>query len=339
MARRPGIYGPYQHGRRWRIVIVNEQGEQTVESCASEEEARDLKRDLLRELEKRCGATVDQVLDKYEQHQRAKGNKPRSIETTRGRLEMFFGPLVERPLGALTPKMCSERYSALQSEVAVDTHRNALNEAKTFARWCVKSRLLTRSPLEQIEGVGKRKKGKSQLRIDEARRWLAVALELAPQHVGAAAACASLLFGARASEIAERTVRDLDDGGRMLWIPDAKTEAGRRQLEVPEALRPALLELTRDKLPTAPLFHGIDRHAVRRWVARICAAAGVPTVCAHAMRGLHSTLATAAGATPHVVAASLGHASFAVTREHYLDREVAGQTAQRRALAKLEGGE
>jgi hypothetical protein len=29
-------------------------------------------------------------------------------------------------------------------------------------------------------------------------------------------------------------VRDLDDGGALLWIPDSKTLAGRRKLQVPE---------------------------------------------------------------------------------------------------------
>jgi hypothetical protein len=30
----------------------------------------------------------------------------------------------------------------------------------------------------------------------------------------------------RATEIVSRVVRDLDDEGRLLWIPDSKTEAG-----------------------------------------------------------------------------------------------------------------
>jgi hypothetical protein len=45
---------------------------------------------------------------------------------------------------------------------------------------------------------------------------------------GTVAALVSLLMGMRASEITTRVARDLDDGGRLLWIPDAKTEAGKR---------------------------------------------------------------------------------------------------------------
>ena len=50
----------------------------------------------------------------------------------------------------------------------------------------------------------------------------------------AIAALVSLLMGMRASEITTRIVRDLDDSGRLLWIPHAKTEAGKRTLQVPE---------------------------------------------------------------------------------------------------------
>ena len=98
---------------------------------------------------------------------------------------------------------------------------------------------LARNPLDEVVGVGKRRHGKAQLRIDEARRWQAKALELADQgEAGAVAAMMSLVMGMRASEIVSRVVRDLDDDGRLLWIPETKTEAGKRTLPVPEFLQP-----------------------------------------------------------------------------------------------------
>ena len=42
-----------------------------------------------------------------------------------------------------------------------------------------RARGLKASPLDGIEGLGKRRHGKPQLRIDEARKWTATALELA----------------------------------------------------------------------------------------------------------------------------------------------------------------
>jgi len=47
--------------------------------------------------------------------------------------------------------------------------------------------------------------------------------------VGAIAAMCALLLGMRATPIVTRTVRDLDDGGRLLHITNAKTEAGNTQ--------------------------------------------------------------------------------------------------------------
>lgn len=35
--------------------------------------------------------------------------------------------------------------------------------------------------------------------------------------------------------------RDIDDGGGLLWIPDSKTEAGKRTLRIPEVQHDELL--------------------------------------------------------------------------------------------------
>ena len=56
------------------------------------------------------------------------------------------------------------------------------------------------------------------------------------------------------TEIVSRVVRDLDDGGKLLWIPDSKTEAGRRTLQVPELLQSHLLAIAEGKPSEAKLF-------------------------------------------------------------------------------------
>jgi integrase len=144
--------------------------------------------------------------------------------------------------------------------------------------------------------------------------------------------------GMRASEIVDRTVRDLDDGGKLLWIPDSKTEAGRRTLQVPELLQPYLRGLADRKPSEAKLFGHHWRDWVRKWVKRICVGAGVPNVTAHGMRGLHSTLAIANGVSAHVVAASLGHESSKTTIQSYVKPEAVAGAQQRRVLTVLEGG-
>src|SRR5262245_54285860 len=64
----------------------------------------------------------------------------------------------------------------------------------------------------------------------------------------------------------------------------------------------------------APLTATTLHHALRR----SCKKAGIPIVCPHSLRGLHSTLAVQAGATCSLVAQALGHGSTDVTKRHYI---------------------
>lgn len=318
--------------------------------------------------------TIKTAIDAYESHRREKGNKADALAATSTRLRTFFTD-EKLPLVSLTPAKCAayyeslrirrqprtvtacERAAVLREEkswtdhelgaagckcklYATDTHRNTLAEAKSLLKWCVTAkRWLRRSPAEGIEGKGKRRHGKPQLRIDEARLWMAKATELAETgETGAVAAMMALLLGMRASEIVTRVVRDLDDGGRLLWIPETKTEAGRRTLRVPEVLRPYLQALAEGKSREARLFGLHWRDWPREWVERICAAAGVPKVSAHSMRGLHSTLAMEAGVTGAVVAASLGHEDVSTTTQSYAKPEAVATARQARALTVLAGG-
>lgn len=156
--------------------------------------------------------------------------------------------------------------------------------------------------------------------------------------VGAVVALVALLLGMRASEIVSRVVRDLDDEGRLLWIPDSKTEAGKRTLRIPEVLRPYLERLAANRAADAPIFGTHDRDWPRACVQRICRLAGVPVVGAHSMRGLHATLAMDAGITGTVVAASLGHEHVSTTTRSYAKGEAVTGAQQRRALTVLAGG-
>jgi integrase len=186
-----------------------------------------------------------------------------------------------------------------------------------------------------VKGVGKRRHRKEQLRIDAAWKWAGKALELADDgEEGAVAALLALMMGMRASEIVSRVVRDLDDNGRLLVIPDAKTPAGVRTLEVPELLRPYLLEQAEGRKPEELLFG----YHYRDWVRRICTAAKVPVVTAHGMRGLHSTIAVQRGMTGHVVAGALGHESETTTFQSYVDPEAAARARQRVLVDSLTPG-
>jgi integrase len=221
---------------------------------------------------------------------------------------------------------------------AVDTHRNILAEAKTFLQWCVNAGWLRSDPAERLKGVGKRKHGKPRLRVDEARKWIAKAKELAHGgDVGAVAAMMSLLMGMRATEIIERVGRDVDDEGTLLWITKAKTDAGRRNLQIPWMLQPHLRKLKNDIEPDALIFGHHYRDWPRENVQRICRLAQVPTVTAHGMRGLHASLAVDSGVTAPVVASALGHESFSTTQQSYAKQGAIDGAKQKRALRLLTG--
>jgi integrase len=292
------------------------------------------------------GVTLKHAIAAYGKHFDEKGLKPGPSAERLRRLRAFFTDETVL-LSDLTAVTCAAYYEALRTRVSpatkrvysVDTHRNILVEARMLGKWCVSKRWLRTNPVEDVEGKGKRRHGKAQLRIDEARRWLAKATELADAgDTGGVAAMMTLLLGMRASEIVSRVVRDLDDDGRLLWIPDSKTEAGKRTLRVPDLLRPYLQQLAEGQKPDALLFGKHWRDWPRESVQRICDAAGVPQVTAHGMRGLHSTLAMEAGVTGHVVAASLGHERVSTTVQSYAKPEAVAGAQQRRALRVLAGG-
>jgi integrase len=351
----PGVrvYGPYaEAGGGWRLVVVC-QGSRTARRYSSKEEAERDKAALLAQAATLVGTTIEDALDRYELHLRNKGNKETTIGTTLWRLKALLGAEVGAPVGRLTPARAGDLYLAYSSSVAVDTHRNALGQARTFGGWLVKERLLPVNPFAGVVGTGRRSQGKPQLRVDEARRFLEVALEWATvesrypgerrnhaegRKAGAVAAASAFLLGLRSGEVIARVVRDLDDGGRMLWIPTSKTRAGQRRVAVPEVLQPYLLALASGKPPDAPLFTHGGGDWVRDWTHRICAEAKVSTVCAHSLRGLHATLAEAAGVTGDAVARSLGHSSSAVTHAHYTQPVALEAVRQERVLQVLEGG-
>ncbi len=318
------IEGPYPHRQGYRCRIARESGRVWCPSTDTPEQALRLAELCLAEIVREA-LSVSEAINLYEVHLRdIKGNKPASCKATALRIRRFFHPTT-RQLGDLTAARCARLYNDLVTQpsettgrpVSVDTHRNYLAEAKTFLGWCVEKRWLRDNPLGKVRGIGRRKHGKEQLTIDEARRWLTHAMKLIPNEPGALAASLLLICGLRSSEVVDRVVRDLDDRGKILRIPTGKTRAASRLVGIPESIRPYLIELCAGRLPTELIFGQHWRDWPRHWVNRICKAAGVPVVCAHSMRGLHATLALAAGQTPYAVAACLGHESPSTTLESY----------------------
>jgi integrase len=299
----------------------------SIHTFHDEAEAARCAAKLHREAARQNGASTAQVLALYEAHLRAKGNKPGSVATTVFRLDSLLGTMAARPIIGVTTIDLLKAVQRL-GDLAGDTRLNTLAETRTFLRWALKAGHLKADMAVDLKVEARRKRGKNQLRITEARAWLTTALDLATQGDQAAAAAAmTLLMGMRASEVTDRTVRDLDDGGRLLWIPAAKTRAGVRRLQVPGVLRDILLKVASGREPGAQLFEGASRWWLRYHVVRLCQLAKVPVVGPNAMRGLHSTLAVSSGVSAEEVAKSLGHESFATNRTPLRRRRRAGRLA------------
>lgn len=368
----PGCWGPYEYQPgKWRLIQRDGDGKQVAVPVSSKAVGLRDKAIFLARWQK-GGLTVASALETYEGFLRdEKHNKEKSYKETLRRLRLFFADVLEEPLMDITPMRAKGLYESLTKRratkpeaagenesaqkggkrvatdrpLSVDTCRNILAEARTFFRYGVERGWIGKNPLEEVKGKGKRRHGKPQLRIDEARKWLAHAMGLAHKEPGAVAALCTVVLGMRASEIVSRQVRDLDDDGRLVWVEatddfDTKTEAGRRPLEVDADLRPHLLALATGKQPTDLLFGKHWRDWPREWVQAICEQAGVPKVTAHGMRGLRATLGIlgGVGALLQKTADTLGHEQSSTTQQSYIAPGTVQQAQGRAALAVLRGG-
>jgi len=333
----PRYYGPYRHGDKWRILIrVPGQKQQVHGTYDTEDEAKRELRRLRIGARKQGGLTVSQALDHYATQLRTNGLREHSIETTLYRLRRLFSPVAWQPLADITPAQAKELFSKL-TDWSVDTRRNTLAEAKTFCRRVKMKGWTEAKLLDDVGGEGKRKRGKAKLTKDEAKRYLDKCRELATDPMEAEAAIAAsipLLLGYRASEVVERQVRDLDEGGTVLMVPRAKSQAGIRAQELPGWFQPLLASLTRGKQPTDRIFNH-DRSWLLHQVKRICRLAGVPEVSAHGLRGTHADLSLHAHVTALAVSQALGHTSTDVTFGHYADRGIVDQQQHAQVLSVL----
>jgi integrase len=330
--------GPYKHGNRWRVVVVAPGGEATPFSYPTKGEADAVVRDYQREFG--TGSDVDSALARWQADLETEGLMPVTVETLMRRSRMFLAPVIHDDLRALTPKRCEALYKALRKRCAVQTHHLALSETRRFTRWCVAHGLLTADPTAKLKRVGKPNRGKPKLRVTESRALVDVAIaEAAKGDESAVAVLIALVLGRRASETKDLATRDVDDGGALLWVSDAKTEAGKVVIEVPLVMRPILngLVAARKKAKQKGLFPGRSRYWVYYHTLRLCRLAGVPEVCPHGLRGTHATLATQTGATAEMVTRAMGWTSISVGERHYFERGTVDRARTGRAAQRLLG--
>lgn len=325
MPRKERVNGPYRHRNKWRVIYVSAAGTQDAHSFATQGEAERAAEAMRAEL-RVTALTVGEALEMYESYLARRGNKSGSIATTLHRLRSML-PLDDEVSG-YTRKSAELRYAQLAgSGVSVDTHRNTLNQCRTFWRWLEREGHVRGNPWLDVEPVGRRRRGKEQLTIDEARRLVSYSVDR--RDVGSTACLMALACGLRAGEICALRRRDIDDGGRVLWVRGTKTASARRRVAIPGPVGEGLGE----RLPV-----GVSRHVLLDAAQRTMREAGVTVVTLHGLRGTHATLAASVGQTPLAVAQALGHAGTGVTERHYIKPGTVDAVRQETVLRVIAGG-
>ncbi len=354
------VCGPYEHRRQFRLVIYTPGSSGRRSSYRryfdSEAQAKTWKREFRRQVAATGRTVGDAVSDYTDYLLKKKGNKAGSIATSRYRLAALLD--LDMPLADLNAKRAQDLYDQMIEEgyargdtaktYAVDTHQGSLMECKAFARFCMTKSWLSSNPFDKVEPVGKKRRRKKQLRVDEARTFVAHCLQAwaADRDRTAVAALLPLQFNLRASEVAQLVARDVDDRGRLLWVAynddesgesQAKTESSKRTATVPRHLVPIMRELAANPATKdGHLFakedgRPADRHWVRYWVLEHAKDAGTPPVTTHGLRGTWSSLKRAEGADDEQIAKEMGHSDRGETaRGHYIDPGIAAdaQTGQ-----------
>lgn len=329
------VWGPYKDGpTRFRLKI-SEHGEVRNVSFKTADEAETVKVTLLKKAETRQECTVGEAVDGFCRYLReTRCIKEESVKGAAQRLSWLPASAL---ISSVTPEQAQRLYREHASStsrrsgkpISVATHRAGLDRAKDFFAWSQQARFCRQNPFALVKPFGKVNVGKKQLRIDEARRFEAVCLKQAQGgDIAALGALLMMYLGLRQSEVRGRIGRDIDDDGRVLWVPSGKTKNAKRRLKIPEHLRPLILRAIANRGTTEWLFYPQGRkqtsHYYVRHVGRLCSLAAVPIVCPHSLRGLHATLALEGGATADSVAKALGHGSFAMTAKHYATESSVG---------------
>jgi integrase len=288
-------------------------------------------------------AAIKSFLD----HLRRRGLSSDFVRCAQGSLDRMTDAKNEDfALRDITPAKARAMYERLVNQgYSAATHRGDLKRSRAWMKWCLTQGWLKgRNPFSDVEPAGRERKGKTQLRVDAARKFSAYCLSVASDEPGAVAALLALILGMRSGEILGLVGVDVDDGGRLLWVSGTKTESSRRHLEVPDVLQPHLIRLAETAGPEGRLFP-MSRAWIGRQVQSLCMAADVPRVCPHALRGTHSTLAVKAGTSAHLAMAalseisrSMGHDGTVITREHYVRREALDAATTGAVLRVIQGG-
>jgi integrase len=326
----PRVNGPYSEKRGFRIRVFDGMGGHEDLFFPTKEEADSAKSATEQTLPKQgVNLALAGTLESYFADKLRQGKcKPATAKEQLGYLHRFLGD----SLGVSANRVSAEQAAAMYSDFVhrplpktgrppqVATHRFTLKLAQGFFQWAVRTGYARQNPFKGVQPVGQVNRGKPQLQMEEASKFIEAGLRLYDdkEDVLALAAVTALLLGLRASEVLRIRAQDLNGSTAKLSLAigapwQKKGDSAFPNLELPAVLADRLRQRAAGIAAAEPLF-GSDgthkppcRQLLHRAVHRVCAAAGVPKVCPHSLRSLFAAAGARSGAAPSAVAAVLGY--------------------------------
>lgn len=309
---KPRISDPYWDKNRgqWRLIIRQGTGKEERLRFESEAAAHAYAEEWRLALAD-TDITVEEALSQYKDSQVRRELRASTIATAQFRCRVVLASCLDLPVRNLTTSKVAACYQAYKR--AATTRRSALVELVGFAKYVVDAEL----GINFTEGIvfeGKIAKGKPQLRVTQAQIFSEAALRLYREGDEAGlAVLLALTLGVRTSEVVNRLVEDVDDEGRLLWIPYAKTGAGIRKIIVPPFLAELLRQQIEGKRPADRLFTHRGHAYVRDASKRLCRSVGLREITGQGLRGTFATLTIEDGCAPDIAARVMGHADAGIT--------------------------
>lgn len=300
------VYGPTMHGRKWRVEL-REGDRRRYKSFESPADAARYA-EKTRKTAQTAGTTIDHYIDQFLAELGRRNLSPETIRMQRYAIRGLLQPVQDQSPVSITPERARTLYKAMHERWAVMYHREALKKTRRFWSWLTSEGVVKTNPWNEVQGVGKPNRGKTQLSIDETRQFIGYCLEhdLLP-------AVLAVVMGLRAGEIVRLTVRDIDNNGTVLRV-NGKT--GFRPVLIPRSLQGVLLDQART-VGSGRLWPQLTTRRLRYYVRKACQTVGVTVVTTHGLRGTRSTLALLALSGADQIASDLGHSTLETTKQSY----------------------
>lgn len=211
---------PEPHRSKFRVAVKKLDGKQVRHSFDSEEAAQDF---IERASKKKLAGGGTKIEKAIEEYLDGRTNlKPSSVETLRFRFAAITRGRTQYPIEAFPWERAWRERAAAQS---VDSQLGIRSALAGLLAWAVRQRILRKVP-ELPDVGGQRSKGKAQLRIDEAKRMVALAIR---QRDPLALAIVTMLYtGIRPGEAMALKVRDSTTARRSCGWPRRMARPRRR---------------------------------------------------------------------------------------------------------------